>query len=601
MKRENKKGIEILFVAGIPVIIWFSLRIAPYVSEGLGGILGAAGEAFEKPFNIEICGDSFRTVLILLLIYAAASGALISSLKNYRRGEEHGSAKWGSPYEINKKYKQKEDNENRILTQNVAIGLDTHKHMRNLNTLICGGSGAGKTRYYCLPNLLQNSTCSYLILDPKCEILKKVGNFLEKEGYVIKVLDLINMEKSHCYNPFVYLKNDNDIQKLVTNLFKSTTPKDSKSNDPFWDTAAEMLLLAVIFYLYYEAPESEQNFSMVMEMIRAGNIEDEENYRPTPLDNLFSDLADKDPLHIALKYYNSYHSGSAKTLKSIQITLLTRLEKFNLESLAALTQTDELELNMVGERKTALFAVIPDNDSSFNFLVSILYTQLFQQLFFTADQNYSGHLPIPVHFLMDEFANVTVPDGFEQILSVMRSRGISVSIILQNLAQLKTLFEKQWEGIIGNCDEFLYLGGNEQSTHKYVSELLGKETIDTNTYGRSRGRNGSYSTNFQISGRELLTADEVRMLDNKYAILFIRGERPVMDFKYDILKHPNIRYTTDGGGKEYEYGEVKDDVATILSEGIDLSSAPIDKYDETTYELLSDEDIINIKTEEKYE
>ena len=355
------------------------------------------------------------------------------------------------------------------------------------------------------------------------------------------------MEKSHCYNPFVYLRDDNDVQRLVTNLFKSTTPKGAQSSEPFWDNAAQMLLLALIFYLKYEAPEDEQNFAMVMEMLRAGDV-DEDNNMPSPLDNLFYDLEKTDPNHIALKYYRSYHSGAAKTLKSIQITLAARLEKFNLESLSSLTITDELELNTLGEKKTAIFAIIPDNDTSFNFLVSILYTQLFQQLFEVADKKYGGSLPVHVHFLMDEFANVSLPDDFDKILSVMRSRGVSVSIILQNLAQLKALFEKQWESIVGNCDEFVYLGGNEQATHKYVSELLGKETIDTNTYGLSYGMRGNYTKNDQQTGRELLTPDEVRMLDNRYALLFIRGERPVKDFKFDIMKHPNVSLTEDGKG-----------------------------------------------------
>lgn len=368
-------------------------------------------------------------------------------------------------------------------------------------------------------------------------------------------LQLFHMEKSHCYNPFVYLHSDNDIQRLVTNLFKNTTPKGSQSQDPFWDQAAMMLLLALIFYLHYEAPPEEQNFSMVMEMIRAGEVkEDDESYRST-LDILFERLEMRNPEHIALKYYRSYHSGSGKTLKSIQITLISRLEKFNLESLTGITQNDEMELWRLGEKKTAVFAVIPDNDSSFNFLVGMLYTQLFQQLYYQADIIHGGRLPVHVHFVMDEFANVALPDEFDKLLSTMRSREISVSIIIQNLAQLKALFEKQWESIVGNCDEFLYLGGNEQSTHEYVSKLLGKETIDTNTYGQSRGRNGSYSTNWQIAGRELMTPDEVRMLDNRYALLFIRGEYPVVDFKYDILKHPNIGLTTDGGAAPYRHGE----------------------------------------------
>ena len=592
MKQDDKQSAVILSVIGILPVVWLALLIAPSVKGGLPEILPKLMTVFNNPFQIELCEDSLKTVLVLLLCYGFGIGIYFSTRRNYRRREEHGSAKWGDARAVNKKYCQTPKSENKLMTQNVSIGLNAKKHRRNLNTLVCGGSGAGKTRFYCKPNLMQCNT-SFVILDPKGEIVRDVGNLLEAKGYEIKVLDLISMEKSHCYNPFVYLQNDNDIQRLVTNLFKSTTPKGSQSNDPFWDTAASMLLLALVFYLHYEAPEDEQNFAMVMEMLRAGVIEDEEEPRPSPLDNLFSELEYENPDHIALKYYHSYHSGSAKTLKSIQITLAARLEKFNLESLASLTSTDELELETLGEKKTALFALIPDNDTSFNFLVSILYTQLFQQLFYSADHIHGGSLPIPVHFLMDEFANVSLPDDFDKILSVMRSRSVSVSIILQNLAQLKALFEKQWESIVGNCDEFLYLGGNEQSTHKYVSELLGKSTIDTNTYGKSEGRSGSYSTNYQISGRELLTPDEVRMLDNRYAILFIRGERPVLDFKYDILKHPNVALTADGKAGVYEHGEVKSDVATIELLSFDKYKAPETEVAETNYELLSDEDFEN--------
>ena len=589
MNDKDRQSEIILSVIGIVPVIWLGLLFAPYVKEGLPGIVSGMSIAFNNPFSIEICKDSLKTVLIFLMAYGMAIGVYFSSKKNYRRKEEHGSAKWGNSNKINKKYKQKPDSENKLMTLNTCVGLNGKKHRRNLNTLVCGGSGAGKTRFYCKPNLMQCNT-SFVILDPKGEILRDTGNLMESKGYEVRVLDLISMEKSHCYNPFVYLENDNDVQKLVTNLFKSTTPKGSQSNDPFWDTAASMLLMALVFYLHYEAPEEEQNFAMVMEMLRAGAIEDEEDSSPSPLDNLFEDLRDANPSHIALKYYDGYHSGSAKTLKSIQITLAARLEKFNLESLAALTMVDELDLQSMGERKVALYALIPDNDSSFNFLVSILYTQLFQQLFYSADHVHGGSLPVPVHFLMDEFANVSLPDDFDKILSVMRSRGVFVSIILQNMAQLKALFEKQWESIVGNCDEFLYLGGNEQSTHKYVSEMLGKETIDTNTYGKSTGRSGSYSTNYQISGRELLTPDEVRMLDNKYAILFIRGELPVMDFKYDILKHPNVALTTDGKGKPYKHGEVTNETATIKFLDINPIEVEETTYEETTYELLSDED-----------
>ena len=589
MRQDDKCTAVILSLIGIIPVVWLALKIAPSVGGGLATILPELMSVFDNPFHIELCEDSVKAVLVLLLCYGMGIGIYFSTRRNYRRREEHGSAKWSEARTVNKKYAQHPKSANKLMTQNVSIGLNAKKHRRNLNTLVCGGSGAGKTRFYCKPNLMQANT-SFVILDPKGEIVRDVGKLLEAKGYEIKVLDLISMEKSHCYNPFVYLQNDNDIQRLVTNLFKSTTPKGSQSNDPFWDTAASMLLLALVFYLHYEAPPGEQNFAMVMEMLRAGSIEDEDDPRPSPLDQLFNELGEDYPDHIALKYYRSYHSGSAKTLKSIQITLAARLEKFNLESLASLTSTDELELGTLGEKKTALFALIPDNDTSFNFLVSILYTQLFQQLFYSADHIHGGSLPIPVHFLMDEFANVSLPDDFDKILSVMRSRSVSVSIILQNLAQLKALFEKQWESIIGNCDEFLYLGGNEQSTHKYVSELLGKATIDTNTYGKSEGRSGSYSTNYQISGRELLTPDEVRMLDNQYAILFIRGERPVLDSKYDILKHPNVALTADGKAGVYKHGEVKSDVATIELISLDKNKAPEITVAETHYELLSDED-----------
>ena len=560
MNRDNDRQTSIILaVLGILPIVWLGLLIAPSVKGGLPEILPSLMNVMSDPFHIVLCEDSVKTVLVLLLCYGMGVGIYFSTRRNYRRREEHGSAKWGNAKAVDKKYRQNPPTENKLMTQAVRIGLNGKKHRRNLNTLVCGGSGAGKTRFYCKPNLMQANT-SFVILDPKGEIVRDVGNLLEKKGYEIRVLDLISMEKSHCYNPFVYLHSDNDVQRLVTNLFKSTTPKGSQSNDPFWDTSASMLLSALVYYLHYEAPEDEQN----LELDR--------------------------PDHIALKYYRSYHTGSSKTLKSIQITLAARLEKFNLESLAALTCTDELDLASMGEKKVALFAIIPDNDSSFNFLVSILYTQLFQQLFFSADHIHGGALPIPVHFLMDEFANVSLPDDFDKILSVMRSRGVFVSIILQNLAQLKALFEKQWESIVGNCDEFLYLGGNEQSTHKYVSELLGKETIDTNTYGKSSGRSGNYSTNYQISGRELLTPDEVRMLDNRYAILFIRGELPVMDLKYDILKHPAVDLTADGKGGVYQHGKVTSNVATIEVQYLDPDTMPDTEVSETTYELLSDED-----------
>ena len=598
---KYSKAHLILYACGAIPVVWLALLFAPYLGEGMIALLQNAGTAFNDPFNITLCEDSLKTVLIFLLCYGIGIGIYLSTDRNYRRREEHGSARWGSAQTIRQKYADRRVFENKILTQNMAIGLDGHKHRRNLNVLVVGGSGAGKTRFYAKPNVM-NANTSFVCLDPKGELLRDTGELLKAKGYDIKVIDLIDMDRSHCYNPFVYLRNDNDIQRLVTNLFKNTTPKESKGGqDPFWDQAAQMLLLALVFYLHYEAPADEQNFPMVMEMIRAGEVrEDNEDYQ-SPLDELFDRLELKNPEHIALKYYRSYHSGSAKTLKSIQITLISRLEKFNLESLAKITQTDELELWSLGEKKTAIFAVIPDNDSSFNFIVGMLYTQLFQQLYYQADVVHGGRLPVHVHFVMDEFANVALPDEFDKLLSTMRSREISVSIIIQNLAQLKALFEKQWESIVGNCDEFVYLGGNEQSTHEYVSKLLGKETIDTNTYGQSKGRSGSYSTNWQITGRELMTPDEVRMLDNRYALVFIRGERPVMDFKYNILKHPNVRLTTDGGTKPYRHGEDTRSIASFRLDSDKVKAVPVTDTKTHNYILLTEEEVEEriMKLEEK--
>jgi type IV secretion system protein VirD4 len=594
MKRDNIKQILVLSVFGIIPVVWAALLAAPAVSGGLLEIIENLTAAMDNPFRITWCEDSPKTVLFFIFAYGMGIGIYLSTRRNMRPRAEHGSAKWGEAAAVNRKYADRKFCENKILTQNVRIGFDAHRHRRNLNVLVAGGSGAGKTRFYCKPNAM-NCNTSMVILDCKGEITRDVGQLLQKSGMDVKVLDLINRWHSHCYNPFVYLHEDNDVQRLVTNLFKSTTPKGAQAQDPFWDTAASMLLLALMFYLKYEAPSDEQNFSMVMEMLRAGEVGEDDSGYQSPLDELYDRLEMRNPDHIAVKYYRDYRSGSAKTLKSIQITLAARLEKFNLDSLAALTATDELDLTSIGEKKTALFINIPDNDTSFNFLVSILYTQLFQALFYSADHKHGGSLPIHVHFLMDEFANVSLPDDFDKILSVMRSRGVSVSIILQNLAQLKALFEKQWESIVGNCDEFLYLGGNEQSTHKYVSELLGKETLDTNTYGKSTGRNGNYSTNYQISGRELLTPDEVRMLDNRLALLFIRGERPILDEKYDILRHPNVGNTADGKAERFVHGEITGSVATlVIDEDINPAKLPEPETAYADYELLSEEDLETI-------
>lgn len=594
MKQDKySKTYLLIYALGLIPVIWVAILIAPYMDGGIPGLIANMDQAFANPFGFQWCADTPRTIVILCLIYVVAIGIFLSDDKNYRRREEYGSAKWGFPSRINAKYATRKNEDpflNKILTQNVAISFMVRRHRRNLNILVIGGSGAGKTRFFALPNIL-NGNCSFIILDPKGEILRTVGHVLESMGYEIKVLDLLHMERSHCYNPFDYLRNVDDIQRLVSNIFASSTPKGAQSQDPFWDNAASILLKAVICLLWFEAPKEEQNFDMVLEVLRSAQVKEEDESFQSPMDLLFEKVRDRDPGHIAVKFYDDFKQAAGKTMKSILITLLSKLEKFNIPSLAQLTMTDEMDLRSIGKRKTAVFAIIPDNDTSFNFLVSILYTQLFQMLFEEADLSPNGRLPVHVHFVMDEFANVALPSDFDKLLATMRSREISVSIILQNLAQLKALYEKEWESIVGNCDEFLYLGGNEQSTHEYVSKLLGKETIDTNTYGQSKGRNGSYSTNYQATGRELKTSDEMRMLDNQYALLFIRGERPVMDLKYDLTKHPNFGLTPEGGGKPYIHGEDSRSFAGISIDQTLLDQAQEWEIDTTSFMLLSEEEL----------
>lgn len=580
MKKDNHTE-EIIFL-GILIIpvIWIALLIAPFIHKGLFNAMDDISNAFDNPFSITWCSDSLRTVAIFLLFYLLGVGIYLSSLRNYRKKEEYGSAKWGNTKQVNKKYADPKYFENKLLSQNVRIGLDGKKHRRNLNTIVIGGSGAGKTRFYGKPNIMQCNT-SFVTLDPKGEILRDTGYLLEKEGYVIKVMDLINMNKSHCYNPFEYIHDDKDVLKLITNLIRNTTPKGSQTNDPFWEKSETALLEGLCLFLLHEAPKEEQNFTMVMEMIAAADVREDDEYYISPLDRLFNDLQREKPNSLAVKQYNIYKQAAGKTAKSILISVGVRLAAFNLESIASITSTDELELEKVGERKTAIFAVIPDNDSTFNFLVGMLYTQLFQTLYYQADIVHGGELPVPVHFLMDEFANVSLPDEFDKLLSTMRSRQIFVSIIIQNLAQIKALYKDAWESIVGNCDELYYLGGNEQSTHKFISEYLGKETLDTNTYGKSSGKSGSYSTNYQQVGRELLTADEVRLLDNDYALLFIRGERPIFDKKYDILKHPNVEYTKDGSAEAYQHGLIRHNIEN-------WQDITLTDYE---YELYSEQDL----------
>ena len=572
-----------IWLAGLPVIWWAAILIADAIQPGrnLFELMEVLTEKLNHPFQLHYTEYTIKSVLVCTLLYAAGIGIFYSSQKNYRRGEEHGSARWGDARQICKKYSQKPYSQNILLTQNFRISLDTHKHRRCLNILVVGGSGAGKSRGFALPNIMQ-CCCSMVITDPKAELLRKTGGLLEKKGYEVRVFDLINPDTSFCYNPFEYVHDDKDVLRLISNLIQNTTPKGSQSSDPFWEKSETALLQALMLYLLHEAPPEEQNFAMIMEMLGSAQVKEEDEDYESPLDILFNRLEMRDPDSIAVKQYHIYKQAAGKTAKSILISVGVRLAAFNLPQIAKLTNTDELDLSSMGERKVALFCCIPDADTSLNYLVGMIYSQLFQTLYYMADRVHGGALPVPVNCIMDEFPNVSLPNEFEKILATCRSRSIYCSIIIQNMSQLKALFKDSWESLVGNCDEFLYLGGNEKETHKYVSELLGKETIDTNTYGQTKGKSGSYSTNFQQSGRELLQPDEVRMLDNQNALLFIRGERPILDAKYDLMKHPNIRYTEDGGAGPFNYAK-----APLAHDDFTFDET---RYDD--YELLLDEDII---------
>ena len=580
---NSRKSDWVIWLAGLPVIWWVAILLADAIQPGrnLFELMEVLTEKLNHPFQFHYTEYTIKSMLVCTLLYAAGIGIFYSSQKNYRRGEEHGSARWGDARQICKKYSQKPYSQNILLTQNFRISLDTHKHRRCLNILVVGGSGAGKSRGFALPNIMQ-CCCSMVITDPKAELLRKTGGLLEKKGYEVRVFDLINPDTSFCYNPFEYVHDDKDVLRLISNLIQNTTPKGSQSSDPFWEKSETALLQALMLYLLHEAPPEEQNFAMIMEMLGSAQVKEEDEDYESPLDILFDRLEMRDPDSIAVKQYHIYKQAAGKTAKSILISVGVRLAAFNLPQIAKLTNTDELDLSSMGERKVALFCCIPDADTSLNYLVGMIYSQLFQTLYYMADRVHGGALPVPVNCIMDEFPNVSLPNEFEKILATCRSRSIYCSIIIQNMSQLKALFKDSWESLVGNCDEFLYLGGNEKETHKYVSELLGKETIDTNTYGQTKGKSGSYSTNFQQSGRELLQPDEVRMLDNQNALLFIRGERPILDAKYDLMKHPNIRYTEDGGAGPFNYAK-----APLAHDDFTFDET---RYDD--YELLLDEDII---------
>ena len=583
-RQENQKTIYILLGILSVFVIWLALMAAGCYEENikLFELLDRLTVAINNPTHITFNEYSLKAVLIFLFLYAMGIGVYFSSSENRRPGEEHGSARWGNVKSVVKRYMDKDSYKNIILSQNMRLGLNAKKHRRNLNVLVVGGSGAGKTRFYAKPNLMQCNT-SFIVADPKGEMLRSIAPLLIENGYDIKVFNLIEPENSDGYNPFVYIRKDEDVIKLISNLIQNTTPKNASQNDPFWEKSEIALDSALMLYLLHEAPPEEQTFEMLMFLIEnAATVEDEdESGYQSPVDILFQGLEDEKPEHIAVRQYKIFKQASGKTAKSILISAAVRLAAFNLPEIAKMTSYDNLDIGTLGERKRAIFCVIPDNDNSFNYLVGMLYTQAFQALYFNADNNHGGELPIPVHIVMDEFANVALPDNFERILATMRSRRISVSIIIQNMAQLKSLFKDSWENITGNCDTLLYLGGNEQSTHEYISKMLGKETIDTRTRGITKGQHGSSNTNYQNAGRELLTLDEVRLLDNSNALIFIRGERPLIDKKFDILSHPNIAKTADGKAVPYKHSKsekyLRNDLSFTINE--DLSNIKLLEVD----------------------
>ncbi len=540
------------------VIIWLGALVATGYEDSMTIIefIPILEELMDNPFALRWTSHTLQFVFGALLIYALAIMSYYSTMQNRRPGEEHGSAKWGNVHQLNSKYRDKDPTKNVILTQNLQMSLNARHHYRNLLQIVVGGSGAMKTIGVVLPNVML-CNASYIITDPKGEILRSTGGLLLRHGYTIRVFDLIDPGHSDHYNPFRYIRKDSDVFRLIDNFIKNTTPKNATQNDPFWEKSEIALDSALMLYLLHEAPPEEQTMEMILTMIEYGGAKEDDDDFKSPLDLLFEALEEEQPKHIAVRQYKIFKQAAGKTAKSILVSAAVRLASFTLPEIQAITANDTMEIDKLGERKQAIYCIIPDsNDASLNFLVGMLYTQAFQELYYQADKVHGGALPIPVRLMFDEFANIALPDGYARLQATMRSRNIMATIILQNISQLKALFKDDWEGIIGNADAFIYLGGNEQSTHKYVSELLGKETIDTRSNSQSRGRNGSYSQSTQQTGRELMTPDEVRTMDNKNAIVLIRGERPVIDQKYQLMKHPNIKLTDRGGGSPYLHSPV---------------------------------------------
>ena len=530
MQTTKKKPSLIFILVGAVLSGYLGYLINGAWTEGIAfnDFMNRFNEVCAVPFANYYNSNTVNAVAIALCIYAMAIIMYYTSQRNYMPGKEYGTARFENPKQVNKILADKDENFNRILSQNVKMSLDFRKLKLNGNILICGGSGAGKTFYEVKPNLMQMPhNCSFICTDPKGEILRSCGQMLKDNGYNVKVINLLEMDKSDCYNPFSYIREETDVVKLITNLISNTTPKGSTPSDPFWEKAEGLFLQAIFYYVWLEVQPAKRNFETVLKLL--GEAEVKEPGKASKLDVRMKFLEESSPLganHPAVKQYNKCMRGAGDTVRSIIISANSRLAFLENKQVLRLLSKDELNLSDIGigvngdgETKTALFCVIPDSDKSYNFIIGMLYTQIFQELYYQADFNCGGRLPIHVTFMLDEFANVALPDDFCSLLSTMRSREISSIIIIQNFAQLKALFKDTWETIPGNCDTFIYLGGNEQSTHKYVSELLGKGTIDKKSSGETKGRQGSSSRNYDVLGRELFTPDEVRKLDNKKCII----------------------------------------------------------------------------------
>ena len=532
----------------LPVVYFAMVTASVYIpGENIFALLERISTIVRRPDLLRWTAYTSRFLLVFLLLYGGGVLLYYADHENRRPGEEYGSAKWGNARELNKQYADR-DGKNVILTKRVSIGLDGYKHRRNLNILVVGGSGSGKTRFFCKPGIM-SVNCSYLIVDPKGEMLRSTGYLLKDEGYDIKVFDLIHPRQSDGYNPFTYIRDDPDVLKLMDNLVKNTTPPKGASNDPFWEKAEIALDSALMLYLLYEAPVEEQNFEMLMFMLECARVMEEDEQYQSPLDLLFQTLEERDPSHIAVREYKVYKQAAGKTAKSILISCGARLAVFDIAELREVTAYDELELDTLGDRKTALFLIMSDTDDSFNFLISMCYTQLFNLLCEKADDVYGGRLPVHVRCLIDECANIGQIPKLEKLVATIRSREISACLVLQAQSQLKAIYKDNADTIIGNMDTSIFLGGKEPTTLKELAAVLGKETIDTYNTGESRGRETSHSLNYQKLGKELMSQDELAVMDGGKCILQLRGVRPFLSDKYDITKHPNFKYTADADDK----------------------------------------------------